>query len=133
VQFTNAGGFAEFETIYPGHYSGRTTHIHVKVHIGGKAAGSAYTGGHVSHTGQILFDDAITSRVYELAPYTCDTAARVLNSADRVYTEQGGSKSVLKLSRRGSSIADGLVGAVTLAVNPTATPAAVGVSGGPGG
>jgi protocatechuate 3,4-dioxygenase beta subunit len=133
VQFTDDQGGAEFETIYPGHYSGRTTHIHVKVHIGGKTARATYTGGHVSHTGQLLFDDAITSQVYQLVPYTSDTAARVLNTADHVYAEQGGSKSMLKLSRLGSSVSDGFLATVTLVVDPDATPAAIGVSGGPGG
>ena len=30
-------GFATFQTIYPGHYMGRATHIHLKVHIAAKA------------------------------------------------------------------------------------------------
>jgi protocatechuate 3,4-dioxygenase beta subunit len=128
VQFTDANGIAAFETIYPGHYQGRTTHIHVKVHVAGKASGTTYSGGHVSHTGQLLFDDAITSQVYRLAPYTSDTAARVLNAADHVYADEGGSKSVLKLSRLGSRVAEGFLGTITLVVDPTATPAAVGVS-----
>ncbi len=128
VQFTDAKGVAEFVTIYPGHYSGRTTHIHIKAHIGGKATGGTYGGGHVSHTGQLLFSDAITSEVYRLAPYTSDTEARVANSADHVYTQEGGSKSVLKLSKLGSSVADGFRGTITLVVNPAATPAAVGVT-----
>ncbi|HEY3921276.1 MAG TPA: intradiol ring-cleavage dioxygenase [Gaiellaceae bacterium] len=129
VQLTNATGVAEFTTIYPGHYQGRTTHIHVKVHVGGKTSTTSYSGGHVSHTGQLLFDDAITSKVYALTPYTSDTAARVLNTADHVYADEHGSKSVLKLSRLGSSAADGYLGTITLVVNPSATPAAVGASG----
>ena len=130
VQFTDADGLAEFQTIYPGHYQGRTTHIHVKVHIGGRSAGTTYAGGHVSQTGQLLFEDAISSEVYTLAPYTSDTAARVLNSADRVYTEQGGAKSTLKLGKLGSQVSDGFLAAITLVVDPAATPAAVGVGGG---
>ena len=35
VQTTNADGIAEFQTIYPGWYTGRTVHIHMKVHVGG--------------------------------------------------------------------------------------------------
>ena len=60
VQLTNDRGVALFETIYPGWYTGRATHIHMKVHIGGRKAGSTYSGGHVSHTGQLFFPDAIT-------------------------------------------------------------------------
>ena len=36
VQFTDSEGWAEFKTIYPGHYAGRATHVHVKVHLGGR-------------------------------------------------------------------------------------------------
>jgi protocatechuate 3,4-dioxygenase beta subunit len=134
VQFTDAHGLAEFTTIYPGHYAGRTTHVHVKVHVAGKASGSTYSGGHVAHTGQLLFNDLITSEVYQLAPYTSDTATRVLNNSDRVYEDQGGSKSVLKLTKLGSTVADGFLGAVTLIVNPKATPALIGAtSSGSGG
>jgi protocatechuate 3,4-dioxygenase beta subunit len=128
VQFTDAAGVAEFVTIYPGHYSGRTTHIHLKAHIGGKAAGGTFSGGHVSHTGQLLFSDAITSEVYRLAPYTSDNEARVANSADHVYAQEGGSKSMVKLKRLGSGVSDGLAGTITLVVNPAATPAPVGVT-----
>jgi protocatechuate 3,4-dioxygenase beta subunit len=129
VQLTDATGLAEFTTIYPGHYQGRTTHIHVKVHIGGTAGGTTYSGGHVSHTGQLLFDDATTTKIYALAPYNAETAARVLNTADHVYTDENGSKVVLKLTPLGSAPADGYLGTITLGVNPASTPAPVGVGG----
>jgi protocatechuate 3,4-dioxygenase beta subunit len=100
VQLTDAKGRAHFVTIYPGHYAGRAVHIHAKVHIAGEADGSTYTGGHVSHTGQMFFDDTVSDEVFALAPYTQDTAARVLDTADRVYTQQGGAKSRVTLRRR---------------------------------
>jgi protocatechuate 3,4-dioxygenase beta subunit len=115
VQFTNASGVAQFVSVYPGHYQGRTTHVHVKVHIGGAK-------GHVSHTGQLLFDDAVSTVVYQHAPYTSDTAARVYNASDHVYTEQGGVKSKLKLTKLGANATDGYLGKITLVVNPKATP-----------
>jgi protocatechuate 3,4-dioxygenase beta subunit len=131
VQFTDAAGVAKFTTVYPGFYQGRTTHIHVKVHVGAKASSGVASGGHVSHTGQILFDDAITTKVNALAPYTSDTASRTLNTADHVYTEQGGPKTMLKLTKVGATVADGFRGTITLVVSPQATPAAVGVGGHP--
>jgi len=33
VQFTDKHGQVSFKTLYPGHYAGRTAHIHAKVHI----------------------------------------------------------------------------------------------------
>jgi protocatechuate 3,4-dioxygenase beta subunit len=134
VQLTDAEGVASFVTVYPGHYTGRAVHIHVKVHTAGKVSGSTYSGGHVSHTGQMFFDDTISNEVFRLAAYANDSAARVLNTADSVYTQQGGSKSRVRLRRRSGSLARaGFSGTIALAVDPSATPAAVGVSGGGGG
>jgi protocatechuate 3,4-dioxygenase beta subunit len=126
VQLTSAKGVAEFATVYPGHYQGRTTHIHVKVHIGGHVSGGAYAGGHVSHTGQLLFADAISTQVYALSPYTKNTTERTYNTQDRIYADQGGSHVLLRLTKLGSRVVDGYLGAITLVVNPKATPAAVG-------
>ncbi len=133
VQLTDAHGLAEFQTIYPGHYHGRATHIHVKVHVGGTKSGTTYSGGHVSHTGQLFFDDAISTGVYALDPYATDTDARTLDPVDSVYTQQGGKKSVLRLRLLGNSVSSGYLGTITLGVNPASTPAAVGQSGGPPG
>ena len=130
VQLTDRNGLAPFQTIYPGHYQGRATHIHVKVHIGGAKRGTTYSGGHVSHTGQLFFDDAISSEVYALDPYATDTTPRTLDTVDGVYTGQGGKHSIVKLTRLGTAVADGFRGTITLGVNPAATPAAVGVTGG---
>jgi protocatechuate 3,4-dioxygenase beta subunit len=133
VQLTDGEGRARFVTLYPGHYAGRATHIHAKVHIAGTASASTYSGGHVSHTGQLFFNDATSTSVFKLAPYAKDSAGRVLNSADRVYMQQGGSKCEVKLKQRGATLAKGFTGTVALAVDPSSTPAAVGASGGAGG
>jgi protocatechuate 3,4-dioxygenase beta subunit len=137
VQLTDANGRASFVTLYPGHYAGRTTHIHAKVHIAGAVSGAAYSGGHVSHTGQIFFDDSISTSVYRLHPYSSDKAVRVLNTSDRVYVQQGGAQSEVKLVRRAGKLGKaGFSGSIALAVDPSATPAAVsngGEAGGPAG
>ena len=122
IQFTNKKGFATFRTIYPGHYQGRTTHIHVKVHIASKRGAGGISGGHVAHTGQIFFDDDVTTRVYDAdSVYDGSTSSRVLNSSDQVYTRQGGSRALLSLKGDPSS---GFTGTIVLGVNPKATPAA---------
>lgn len=122
VQLTDSHGLAEFRTIYPGFYQGRTPHIHVKVHIGGSANGSKYSGGRVSHTGQLYFSESISDQVYKLAPYTQDPNTLTHHSADRIYTGQGGSKSIVRLKKRGTSLrSQGLLGTITLAVTPSAS------------
>ena len=90
VQLTNAQGLARFTTIYPGFYSGRAPHIHAKVHVGGTTSGSRYSGGHVSHTGQIFFPESTSTRVFKTGAYREDQNQRTYLAEDRVYTEQGG-------------------------------------------
>lgn len=131
IQFTDKEGWAELKTIHPGHYAGRATHIHVRVHIGGRRTKKTFEGGHICHTGQMFFPEKINDAVYELAPYDAETTARVPNASDRVYTRQGGRHSLAKV--RGS-VGSGLEAAVTMGVDPGATPAVVGgTSGGNGG
>jgi protocatechuate 3,4-dioxygenase beta subunit len=128
VQFTDKRGQVTFQTIYPGHYAGRTTHIHAKVHIGARDAERTMTGGHVSHVGQLFPSDAVNAEVYKLAPYDTETAAIVTHAEDRVWTQQHGSESQLKLAKVGNRLSKGLTASIALAVDPRAVPAAVGAS-----
>lgn len=125
VQLTNAQGLAEFESIYPGWYQGRTIHIHLKTHLGGAASGDMYAGGHVSHTGQLFFPEDITAEIAKMDPYVKHSNVhRTLHSEDGIFQSQGGAKTMVKLERltRGSN-AGGFAATITLAVNPEATPA----------
>jgi protocatechuate 3,4-dioxygenase beta subunit len=101
VQRTDANGYAVFDTVYPGWYQGRTVHIHVKVHVGGD----------VVHTGQLYFSDAVTDAVYRRAPYSARAARTTRNSSDSIY-RNGGSRSQLRVTRRGT----GYLGTITMGV-----------------
>ena len=72
TQLTAATGIAEFQTIYPGWYAGRTTHIHFKVFLDERTI----------LTGQIFFPDALSQFLYEnVEPYKTRGADRdTLNS-----------------------------------------------------
>jgi protocatechuate 3,4-dioxygenase beta subunit len=123
IQLTDGNGLAEFATIYPGQYPGRTTHIHVKVHIGGRRSDDTYAGGHVSHTGQLFTSDRRDAEVFALAPYNRNTAEITARNADGIFRYQGGSSSVLALTRAGNSLArDGFTARATLGVDPSAAP-----------
>jgi protocatechuate 3,4-dioxygenase beta subunit len=93
IQRTNAKGLAQFRTVYPGWYQGRTVHIHVKVHMGGS----------VVHTGQLYFPDSVTDAVYRRAPYSSRPNRDVRNATDSVF-RNGGSKSVVKLKRNSAGV-----------------------------
>ena len=100
VQRTNAKGVAEFRTVYPGWYEGRTVHIHVKVHAGGS----------VVHTGQLYFNDALTDKVYRQAPYSSRPNRDVRNAQDMIY-RNGGSRSLVKVRKSSAGV---YVGTITI-------------------
>ena len=101
VQRTDAKGLAQFRTVYPGWYQGRTVHIHTKLHLGGN----------VVHTGQLYFPDVLTDVVYRKSPYSQRPNRDPRNSGDSIY-RNGGKRSTLRLARSGS----GYVGAITMGV-----------------
>jgi protocatechuate 3,4-dioxygenase beta subunit len=83
-QTTDATGAASFTTIYPGWYSGRAVHIHVKVRVF-DSANNATT----EATTQIFFDDAVSDSVYRTAsPYSSRPARNTRNAADGIYNNQ---------------------------------------------
>ena len=104
IQPTNTHGVALFDTVYPGWYTGRTVHIHVKVHLGGN----------VVHTGQLFFPDTLTDKVYRASPYESRGARDTRNSTDAIF-RNGGSRSMLTISRSGP----GYVAAITMGVHRT--------------
>jgi protocatechuate 3,4-dioxygenase beta subunit len=70
VQQTDANGVAQFESIFPGHYTGRAHHIHVLTHNPNDTTlrtNSTLLSGnftaHASHSGQIFFDQDLISQV----------------------------------------------------------------------
>jgi protocatechuate 3,4-dioxygenase beta subunit len=97
-QATGANGRAQFTTIYPGWYPGRTVHIHFKVRTKAKS-GQSY-----EHTSQLYFDDAITDRVHALEPYASRGQRTVKNDGDGIFRD-GASQLMLAPVERGSGYA----------------------------
>jgi protocatechuate 3,4-dioxygenase beta subunit len=128
VQFTDKHGQVVFNTIYPGHYAGRTTHIHARIHINSGDYDHKLVGGHVAHTGQMFPPDAVNAAVYKLSPYNEEIATVVTHSEDRVWTQQDGYEGLLTVNKLGHRLQKGLEASVTLAVDPSATPAPIGAT-----
>ncbi len=114
VQLTDSSGNAQFTTIYPGWYPGRTCHVHLKVRIDGSTSGATYdSGGSRSvHGGQMFFPSAFNAALRSV--YRENTNTFINNDDDGVYTLQGGAASLLTLS---GSLAAGFNAGITLAVN----------------
>jgi protocatechuate 3,4-dioxygenase beta subunit len=97
-QPTDEKGSVEFATIYPGWYPGRTVHIHVMAHAGGRA-----------YTSQLYFPDEITDAVFARPPYRERPGRDTTNSTDEILPT-GGEPAVLDLRPLG----DGCLGASRL-------------------
>jgi protocatechuate 3,4-dioxygenase beta subunit len=78
AQVTNEGGVAEFTTIYPGWYPGRTVHIHAKVHVDRQTV----------LTTQFAFDDELSERVFAAEPYASHEGRTTFNENDGLYSEE---------------------------------------------
>ncbi|TMK95845.1 MAG: intradiol ring-cleavage dioxygenase [Actinobacteria bacterium] len=102
IQRTDAKGVATFRTVYPGWYMGRTVHVHVKVHLGGR----------VVHTGQLYFPDTLTDAVYKKAPYSSRPGRDTRNANDSVF-RNGGKSSMLNVRKSGA----GYLAAITMGVH----------------
>jgi protocatechuate 3,4-dioxygenase beta subunit len=81
-QVTNANGGAEFLTIYPGWYEGRTVHIHFRIRTDPARRGQEFTS-------QLYFDEFITDQVYKQAPYNTKGRRTTTNDKDFIFRRGG--------------------------------------------
>ena len=79
-QVTDGSGVAEFATIYPGSYAGRTVHFHFSVRM---SPSQSYPDG--AFVGQLYFPDSVTDEVLMHAPYS--SAGRINNAQDSFYRD----------------------------------------------
>lgn len=84
----------QFETVFPGHYTGRATHIHVLSHpanetkvLKNNTISGLYTA-HSNWVGQIFFDQDLISTVEELEPYNTNTQELTTNAEDSILAEE---------------------------------------------
>lgn len=87
-QLTDEFGTAEFLTIYPGWYSGRTVHIHFKIRTDPEAD-EGY-----EFTSQLFFDEELSDEVHALEPYASKGYRDTLNEDDNIFQ---GSEGLLTL------------------------------------
>lgn len=120
---TDKDGVAQMTSIFPGHYTGRTTHVHF---IGNYDTtvlpNNTYSGGHVSHVGQFFFDQDLITSVEAIAPYSTNKQSITLNSKDQVYSSAsgGGYDPIFQYSLVGDSVEDGVYAWISVGVDMTA-------------
>ncbi|KAJ6177844.1 hypothetical protein N7519_008305 [Penicillium mononematosum] len=135
VQKSNKEGVIQFQSNFPGHYTGRATHIHVLTHpanetkvLANGTISGLYTS-HSSHVGQIFFDQDLISAVDEVAPYSTNTQEVTANADDSILAEELDTiDPFMEYVYLGDDISDGIFAWITVGMDPTqdttVTPAA---------
>jgi protocatechuate 3,4-dioxygenase beta subunit len=89
-QLTDAKGAVQFQTIYPGWYSGRTVHIHFTIRTKGT------NNEDYQFTSQFFFDDNLTDQAHAQEPYASKGQRDTRNANDNIFNG-GGDQLLLNL------------------------------------
>jgi protocatechuate 3,4-dioxygenase beta subunit len=109
-QETDSNGHVQFTTIYPGWYSGRTVHIHIRVRT---FSGSATT---FNFTTQIFFAEENSAAVFATSPYNSRSGRDTTNEEDMIYQQEVRAGNVLMPMLSGSA-SSGLSGTVGIGLS----------------
>lgn len=113
---------AQFISVFPGHYTGRATHIHVMVHQtdGTLQSNGTYVNSTASHVGQVFFDQDLITQVDALAPYNSNTQTVTENSEDMILESVWDTfDPMMSYALIGDSLADGILAWSTIVINVT--------------
>jgi len=123
---TNSNGLVEFSTVFPGFYGGRAIHIHTAVLTNYTVNANGTIGqeaGKIRHSGQVFFEESWTRLVVATEPYKREIVQRTTNDMDMFFAPENsaGYNATAQLTMLGDNLSDGLLGYVTLGVDPTAS------------
>ncbi|PYH46048.1 intradiol ring-cleavage dioxygenase [Aspergillus saccharolyticus JOP 1030-1] len=124
IQQTDDSGVVQFETIFPGHYTSRATHIHVLSHNPNATSTNSndtLTGldsTTANHVGQLFFDQDLISEVEATSPYSTNTQELTTNANDSILSEEADTiDPFVEYVLLGDSISDGVFGWISLAID----------------
>ncbi|KAJ8131365.1 hypothetical protein O1611_g2262 [Lasiodiplodia mahajangana] len=130
---TNADGIMEMKTTFPGFYVERAIHIHAQVYTDWTLHDNGtVSSGNVVSTGQLFFEEALSAQIMALEPYASHTQIeRTTNDVDDIFaaSSDGWNPAFSIVPADGVDVANGMIGYITLGVDPTAD----GSGGGQGG
>ncbi|AEO60620.1 Intradiol ring-cleavage dioxygenase-like protein [Thermothelomyces thermophilus ATCC 42464] len=124
IQPTDAEGVAQFESVFPGHYTGRATHIHIMVHTNATLQANQTLGldNYASHVGQAFFDQALITAVEKLEPYASNQQPLTTNEEDSIMAEESatdGVDPVMEYTLLGDNLSDGLFAWIAFGIDTT--------------
>ncbi|GAP93192.1 putative gpi anchored protein [Rosellinia necatrix] len=125
IQLTDFDGVATFETIFPGHYSGRAPHTHLLAHVNASVQSNgtiSVWGAPVAHIGQLFYPDDLRAEVEATAPYNENTQDLTTNDEDMWSILQADENfdPIPQFVYLGDSIEDGLFAWIQIGINGSA-------------
>ncbi|KAL3445827.1 Intradiol ring-cleavage dioxygenase [Aspergillus insuetus] len=126
IQKSDDDGVVYFESVFPGHYTGRATHIHVLTHnadglteLENGTISDTYDT-HSSHIGQLFFDQDLITQVELLSPYADNTQQLTTNAEDSILAgEAEDIDPFMEYVLLGDSLSDGIFAWISVAIDPT--------------
>lgn len=114
----------QFETIFPGHYFGRTAHIHVLAHLDAKPLpNNTVIDVSASHVGQMYFDQDLITSVEREPPYSSNDKPITTNDQDFILQQdiRAGGNPFMEYTLLGDTVADGILAWLSFGINSTSS------------
>ncbi len=102
LQKSDASGKVTFDTVYPGWYQGRATHIHIEVFVNGSSV----------KTTQMAFPEDVTAQVYAQGVYAPRGQNTTTNGRDGIFADGIANE----LATMTGSVASGLTASLQIGV-----------------
>ncbi|RBQ84017.1 hypothetical protein VDGD_01103 [Verticillium dahliae] len=90
ISTTNSDGAVWFGSIFPGHYGGRTPHVHIMTHNPDYAdplTNRTLQNNIATHAGQVYFDQRLVDAVRNVYPYSANEQRFTSNFADGFFRQ----------------------------------------------
>jgi len=117
-------GVGAFDTLFPGHYSGRAHHIHILTHMNGTIYGNnTFQSSNVAHVGQLFFQEDLISEVEATYPYNTNTIELTTNDEDMWAPSQADNNydPFADYAYLGNDVSDGLLMWISIGINTSAS------------
>ncbi|KAF2709264.1 aromatic compound dioxygenase [Pleomassaria siparia CBS 279.74] len=89
IQVSDDSGVVAFDTLVPGHYTGRANHIHALSHVNATVLpNNTLAGGSITHVGQMFFDQDLLTLVETTEPYNTNTQTLTTNAEDGILAQE---------------------------------------------
>lgn len=111
--------------MFPGHYPGRATHLHVLAHAGAALLpNNTVTGGHIAHIGQLFLDQDLITAVESTAPYNTNNVRITPNTKNSIFNDVNRASSydpILSYTRLCHSLEDSILAWTTMGIDLSAS------------